>query len=306
MSLLVVVPDRNNAKLIAKLQSLLPDVNIEQWREGVDCTGFEFVLAWNPPESIWQQLPNLKAISSYGAGVDALLQQPTLPAVPVARIVDPQLAVNMSEYVLHAIGFFKLRFNQYLVNKRSQFWKPRRANAGNKVGILGLGELGQAVSAKLVANGFEVSGWSRSFKSLANVQCYSGADGLNEMLAPLDYLVCLLPLTDDTRGILNQSLFSQLPQGAVVINVARGDHLNEADLLAALDQGQLGGAALDVFSAEPLPQQHPFWRYPDILLTPHVSAVTNVDTACAQITDNYLRLQAGKQLLNLIDPKLGY
>lgn len=306
MSLLIVVPDRNNARLIAKLESLLPDVNIQQWCEGLDCSRFEFVLAWDPPPSIWQQLPNLKAISSYGAGVDGLLKQPTLPDVPVARIVDPQLAVNMSEYVLHAIGFFKLRFNQYLVNKTSQFWKPRRANAGNKVGIMGLGELGQAVAARLLANGFEVSGWSRSLKSVAGVQSYSGPDGLKQMLVPLDYVVCLLPLTNDTRGILDRSLFSQLPPGAVVINVARGEHLNEADLMAALDAGQLSGAALDVFSVEPLPSQHQFWRYPDILLTPHVSAVTNVDTACEQIADNYLRLKAGKTLLNLIDPKLGY
>lgn len=306
MSLLVVVPGRDNTKLLAKLGSLLPGVKIELWHQALDCTDVEFVLAWNPPSSIWQQLPQLKAISSYGAGVDGLLSHPNLPEVPVTRIVDPQLAVSMSEYVLHAIGFFKLRFNQYLVNKSSQFWKPRRAKAGNKVGILGLGQLGRAVSAKLVASGFEVSGWSRSPKSISGVRCYSGDNGLTSMLGSLDYLVCLLPLTADTEGVLNKSLFEQLPSGAVLINVARGAHLNEADLIAALDNEHLAGAALDVFCVEPLPSVHDFWRYPNILLTPHVSAVTNIDTACRQIADNYLRLKSGDALLNEVDRKLGY
>jgi glyoxylate/hydroxypyruvate reductase A len=306
MTLLVVVPDRNNDKLIAKLQALLPEVNIVEWQAGLDCTDVEFVLAWNPPESIWASLPNLKVIASYGAGVDALIKQRNLPKVPVTRIVDPHLAQSMSEYVLHAIGFFKLRFNQYLFNKPAQYWKPRRAHSGNKVGILGMGELGFAVAQRLTINGFKVSGWSRSQKMFENIATYSGPQGLEQMLESLDYLVCLLPLTPNTEGILDEKLFNRLPKGAVLINVARGDHLNEADLIAALNSEQLSGAALDVFATEPLEKQHPFWHQPNILLTPHVSAVTNVDTACRQIADNYLRFRGGTELNHTIDRGQGY
>lgn len=306
MSLLVAVTGRNNAKLIAKLQNLLPDETIIEWADGIDCDEVEFVLAWNPPPQLWQQVGNLKAISSYGAGVDGLLSQPLLPNVPIARIVDPQLAVSMSEYVLHAIGHFKLRFNQYLFNKSSQTWKPRRAKGGNAVGILGLGQLGRNVALTLKNHGFEVSGWSHSAKTIAGVNCYCDEQGLFEMLPTIDYLICLLPLTKSTKGILNKRLFNALPQGAVLINVARGDHLNEGDLISALEQEQLGGAALDVFSTEPLPTSHSFWQQPNILLTPHISAVTSVDTACKQISDNYLRVKHGDKILNTIDRDVGY
>jgi len=306
MSLLVAVSGRNNTKLIAKLTTLLPEQKIIEWREGIEMQDVEFVLAWNPPPQLWQQLPNLKAISSYGAGVDSLLSQAELPSVPIARIVDPDLADNMSEYVLHAIGHFKLRFNQYLLDKVNQTWRPKRASSANKVGILGLGQLGQAVAKNLVKFGFEVNGWSRSQKSIAGIECFSGQDGLATMLSTLDYVVCLLPLTKQTHGMLNKTLFDALPKGAVLINVARGAHVNEEDCIAALEQGQLGGAALDVFTSEPLPQEHPFWQQPQLLLTPHVSAVTSVDTACEQIADNYLRMINGEPLLNVIDRELGY
>ncbi len=306
MSLLIVVPDRNNDKLVNKLHALLPDTKIEIWQAEQIFENVEFVLAWDPPSSVWLQTPNLKAISSYGAGVDGLLKHANLPDVPIARIVDPQLAVNMSEYILHAIGYFKLRFDQYLINKSSQYWKPKRAHSGNKVGILGLGELGAAVAQKLINNGFEVSGWSKSLKSIKNVSCYCTDEGLKDMLSHIDYLICLLPLTTHTQGILNKTIFNCLPDGAVLINVARGEHLNEHDFLAALDSGKLRGAALDVFKQEPLPPAHNFWQRTELLLTPHISAVTNIDTACAQIAENYLRLKSGKTLTNQINRKVGY
>ncbi len=306
MSLLVAVTGRNNEKLIAKLQSLLPNEQVVEWGKDVTTCEVEFVLAWNPPSDLWKRLPNLKAISSYGAGVDTLLAQPELPDVPVARIVDPNLAVSMSEYVLHAIGHFKLRFNQYLNNKNELLWKPRRVKAGNKVGILGLGQLGKQVAVKLKDLGYEVSGWSNSPKTIAGVSCFSGEKELTTMLESLDYVVCLLPLTENTQGILNKSLFDKLPQGAVLINVARGDHLNEADLLSALESGQLAGAALDVFSTEPLPATHPFWQQQNILLTPHVSAVTSVETASEQVAQNYHRVKQGQAIHHAVNQKVGY
>ncbi len=305
MTLLVVVPNRNNDKLMVKLQQLLPEHHVVLWREGIDCSEVTFVLAWNAPSSLWSKLPKLQAISSYGAGVDSLLKQ-SLPDVPIARIVDPQLANNMSDYVLHAIGYFKLRFSQYQQNKMTANWKPRHAKTGNHVGILGLGNLGQAVAKKLTSVGFSVSGWSRREKNIEGVCCYAGAETLHKMVSEVDYLVCLLPLTPQTRGILNQTLFQKMPIGSVIINVARGEHLNETDLLTALDDGQFSGAALDVFTTEPLPSEHMFWQQPNILLTPHISAVTNIDTASTQIAENYLRINSGKTLYNQIDPSLGY
>lgn len=306
MSLLVAVTGRNNEKLINKLQALLPGEQIIEWEHGLDCSDVQFVLAWNPPSEVWQQVPNLKAISSYGAGVDGLLLQSNLPNVPIARIVDPQLALSMSEYALHAIGHFKLRFNQYLNNKGEQLWKPRRAKSGNKVGILGLGQLGQQVALSLTRFGYEVSGWSQSPKSIEGVACYCGKEELPSMLETLDYIVCLLPLTKDTHGILNKTLFDTLPKGATLINVARGAHLNEDDLLDALATGQLAGAALDVFTTEPLPALHPFWQQPNILITPHVSAVTSIDAACEQIAENYQRMKQDELLKNTIIRDCGY
>jgi len=314
MSLLVAVSGRNNRKLIAKLSNLLPDANIVETVTSEEPRGdndsvyntVEFVLAWNPSPDIWHKIPHLKAISSYGAGVDSLLTQSNLPNVPIARIVDPNLAVSMSEYVQHAIGYFKLRFNQYLNNKQTQTYKPRRAKSQKRVGVLGLGQLGVAVAQHLSNLGYQVSGWSRNPKDINNIACFNGKEQLGAMVSDVDYLVCLLPLTDDTRGILNKSLFDAMPQGSVLINVARGNHLNEQDLLEALASEQLSGAALDVFSQEPLPAEHPFWQQPNILLTPHVSAVTSVDTACEQIAANYRAMQQGQPLNNVVDVKLGY
>lgn len=304
MSLLVAVTGRNNEKLINRLRLALPDQNITEWREGADVSDVEFVLAWNAPSQMWGELPRLKGISSYGAGVDSLLSAP-LPNVPVARIVDPQLAGNMSEYVLHAIGLFKLRWLQYIDNQLSQTWKPRRVNSANTVGILGLGQLGAHVGQSLARHGYTVRGWSTSQKSIESIACYAGAQ-LHEMLEGLDYLVCLLPLTEATRGILDRKLFDKLPNHAVLINVARGDHLIEHDLIDALNNEQLAGAVLDVFSQEPLPSEHLFWQHPKVVVTPHISAVTSVDTAVAQIADNYLRAINNQPLNNQVEMSRGY
>lgn len=304
MSLLVAVTGRNNEKLINRLRLALPDQNITEWREGADVSDVEFVLAWNAPSQMWGELPRLKGISSYGAGVDSLLSAP-LPNVPVARIVDPQLAGNMSEYVLHAIGLFKLRWLQYIDNQLSQTWKPRRVNSANTVGILGLGQLGAHVGQSLARHGYTVRGWSTSQKSIESIACYAGAQ-LHEMLDGLDYLVCLLPLTEATRGILDRKLFDKLPNHAVLINVARGDHLIEHDLIDALNNEQLAGAVLDVFSQEPLPSEHLFWQHPKVVVTPHISAVTSVDTAVAQIADNYLRAINNQPLNNQVEMSRGY
>jgi len=306
MSLLIVVPNRDMAKLQILLSNNLPDTTIEIWPEIADPLKVEFVLAWNPPKDLWCNLPNIKAISSFGAGVDGLIKNEPLPNVPVARIVDPKLADDMALYVLGQILNFKLRLNEFQTKQQQKLWQPRRAHQTSKVGILGLGQLGQQTAQLLNINGFEVSGWSRSEKSIHDINCYHGDDGLIEMVKKSDFLVCLLPLTEQTKGILNYKLFQHLPNHACIINVARGEHLVEKDLLKALDNNEILGAILDVFQTEPLPQDHEFWLHPRIICTPHTSALTSINTIVEQISENYELMAKDEPLINLIDPKLGY
>jgi len=306
MSLLIVVPNRDMSKLQTLLSNSLPDTTIEIWPEIADPLKVEFVLAWNPPKDLWCNLSNIKAISSFGAGVDGLIKNEPLPSMPVARIVDPKLADDMALYVLGQILNFKLRLNEFHVKQQQKLWQPRRAHQTSKIGILGLGQLGQQTAKLLNINGFEVSGWSRSEKNIHDINCYHGDDGLIEMVKKSDFLVCLLPLTSQTKGILNYELFQYLPNHACIINVARGEHLVEKDLLNALDNNEILGAILDVFQTEPLPQEHQFWSHPRIICTPHTSALTSITTIVEQIAENYQHMIKDEPLINLIDPKLGY
>ncbi|WP_105167728.1 2-hydroxyacid dehydrogenase [Pseudoalteromonas sp. T1lg23B] len=306
MSLLVCVTRRDNTKLLAKLRSLLPDVEINEWPHCSALDRVRFVLAWGAPDDLWPQLPNLEVVQSYGAGVDGIAMT-LLPAhVVVTRIVDKQLAADMAEYVLTHVLAHKLRLRQYFTQQIQHSWKPKRAHQGMKVGIMGLGELGKVVAERLIANDFRVSGWSATPKSLPGISCYSAAAQLSEFLSELDYLVCLLPLTEQTQGILNRHVFEQLPNHCVLINVARGRHVNEEDLLWALDNGELAGASLDVFSQEPIDATHPFWSHPLITVTPHCAALTSIDTACEQIAANYVALINNEQIDNQVDRARGY
>jgi glyoxylate/hydroxypyruvate reductase A len=286
-----------------------PQLRIEIWPDIADPAAVEFALVWKHPAGILARFPNLKCISSLGAGVDALLQDTKLPAgVPVVRIVDSELKQSMAEYVcLGALEHFR-QFAQYREQQAECSWQARPLEhiSSMRVGILGLGELGSFVAGRLAGLGFPVQGWSRSAKSFEGITSYCGGEGLAAFLAITDILVCLLPLTAATKGILNAGLFRQLPTDAYLINVARGDHLVEADLLAALDAGHLSGALLDVFCEEPLPQDHPFWRHPRITVTPHISSITDPESAVLQILENYHRAISSRPLLNQVDPQRGY
>ncbi|CAM4254208.1 2-hydroxyacid dehydrogenase [Pseudoalteromonas byunsanensis] len=306
MSLLVCVTRRDNTKLLAKLRSLLPDIEINEWPHCSAPHQVRFVLAWGAPDELWSQLPNLEVVQSYGAGVDGIAMQLLPEHVAVTRIVDKQLAADMAEYVLTHVLAHKLRLRQYFTQQSQHIWKPKRAHQGTHVGILGLGELGKVVAKRLIDNNFKVSGWSATQKSLSDVSCYAGEAHLSAFLSELDYLVCLLPLTEHTKGILNRTLFAQLPNHCVLINVARGQHINEADLLWALDNGELAGACLDVFAQEPLEEGHPFWLHPTITVTPHCAALTSIDTACEQIAANYIALINNERICNQVDRELGY
>ena len=309
MSLAIICPGRDMRQWVQALQAREPQLKVEIWPEIGDPGSIEFALVWKHPPGILAGFPNLRCISSLGAGVDALLEDRELPSgVPLVRIVDEGLKQSMAEYVcLGALDYFR-QFEQYRQQQAACIWqaRPVRHISAMRVGILGLGELGSHVAGRLAAIGFAVHGWSRTRKSSAGIPSYCGDEGLATFLAACDILVCLLPLTPATRGILDARLFRQLPAGAYVINVARGEHLVEPDLLAAIDSGRLSGALLDVFRQEPLPQDHPFWPHPRIRITPHIASITNPDSAVLQVLENYHRALSGRPLLNRVDPQRGY
>ncbi|AMV71081.1 glyoxylate/hydroxypyruvate reductase GhrA [Desulfuromonas carbonis] len=309
MSIAIIYPGHDRSAWVQALQSRQPDLEVEVWPQITAPERVELALCWNQPSGCLRQFPNLKLISSFGAGVDHLLNDPQLPDdIPIVRLVDPQLQQSMAEYVLlGALGHFR-RYQDYSSLQRAKSWQPLAIPhiSAVHVGIMGCGEIGRFVGEKLAATGFTVHGWSRTPRRIEGVVTYSGEQELATFLGRSHILVCLLPLTALTENILNAELFGQLPKGAYLIQVGRGAHLVEDDLLAALDAGQLAGALLDVFRQEPLPPEHPFWRHAKIRVTPHIASITNPNSAVEQIIANYHRLRQGKEPLNLVDRHRGY
>jgi glyoxylate/hydroxypyruvate reductase len=297
------------ARWRAQLTRLTQELEVRVWPEIGDPAAIDYALVWRPEPGFLASLPNLKLILSLGAGVDHLLGDPRLPLhLPIVRLVDPHMTDAMSEYVvLQVLRLHRLDLD-YRAQQEAGDWRELdQQNAGERrVGILGLGELGQDAAKKLRALGFDVAGWSRSEKAVAGVRSYAGAAGLAPLLGRSEIIVCLLPLTAETEGILNKSTLALLPKGAALVNAARGAHLVEEDLLAALASGQISAAVLDVFREEPLPVDHPFWHHPRVVVTPHIAAFTNPATAAPIILDNIRRFAEGRPLLNLVDPARGY
>jgi glyoxylate/hydroxypyruvate reductase len=266
-------------------------------------------LIWKHPQGSLGQYPNLKCIASAGAGVDYIFEDDQAPTdIPITRVVDPYLASDMSEHVLTAILAELKNMPTYKLQQTKAHWKPMpyKRIKDVTVGVMGLGELGALTATDLVRAGFTVVGWSKGQKEISGVTCYAGETGKEAFLKSTDVLVCLLPLTADTTGILNAQLMEQLPQGAYIINVARGGHVVDADLIALLDQGHLSGACLDVYHEEPLPKEHPFWAHPKVMMTPHYASVSDTNSVVPQILENYSRLSNGEPLQNVVDRKKGY
>jgi glyoxylate/hydroxypyruvate reductase A len=270
----------------------------------------DYILGFRPPPGLLKTFPNVKVIFSLGAGVDGFLSDPDFPKhIPLARFVDPTMSREMTHYVvLHVLMHHR---NQRLLDaaQKEKQWRqaflPRRTE-DTRIGILGLGEIGTTAGERLRDLGFPVAGWSRTPKKVAGIESFSGESGQSAFLARSDILVCLLPLTANTRHILNAKTFAQLPQGAFVINAARGGHLVEADLIAALDSGHLSGAALDVFATEPMPAANPLWSHPKITVTPHVAAMTDPTVASHSIADRIAKHMRGEAVEHLVDFAQGY
>lgn len=294
---------------IISLQQALPKATIRQWQPG-DTAHADYALVWKPPPEMLAGRERLKAIFNLGAGVDALLQMAQhIPAnVPLYRLEDAGMGEQMADYVsLAVLGYFR-RMDDYRQLARLALWQPKPANhkADFKIAVLGLGVLGRVIVERLQALNFPVVGWSRTPKNIAGAECYSGEAGLQSCLSKATVVVCILPLTPETEGLLNRTRLMYLPPGGYVINVGRGAQLVENDLLELLHSGHLAGATLDVVQTEPLAPQHPFWREPKITITPHVSALTLMDQSQAQLVEKIQQLELGLPVSGLIDRSKGY
>ncbi|MFD2247462.1 2-hydroxyacid dehydrogenase [Pontibacter ruber] len=309
MSFLIVNQGRYISHWVQALKEKKPDLDVRVYPEVGAPEDIEFALSWNHPLGAFKQFPNLKCIASTGAGVDHILRDPDLPEqVQITRIIDENLTRDMATFVLALVLNHMRDLSHYKALESTHTWKPKRylRTEDVTVGIMGLGVLGSHTASQLVNLGFNVNGWARTGKELDNVTVYTGAEQLDTFLATADILVCLLPLTKETANILNKNLFEKLPQNAFVINVARGEHLVEADLIEMIDKGHLSGASLDVFREEPLPENHPFWSHPKVNITPHIASTTDPDSAVLQILENYERLQQHKPLINVVSRTKGY
>jgi glyoxylate/hydroxypyruvate reductase A len=292
----------------AAFQKIDPAIDLRVWPDTGAVEDIEFILAWQPRAGDLARYPNLKAVFWLGAGVDWLLAQKDLPDVPFVRLVDPGLTAGMTEYVvLHTLRYHRRQPEIDAAQRRREWLDIDYPLPWNrKVGILGLGVLGGDAVRKLKALDFDLAGWSRTAKSIAGVTSFHGEDQLTAFLARTEILVCLLPLTPDTRGIVDAKLLAALPHGACFINAGRGGHVVDADLLAALDSGHIAHATLDVFHAEPLPADHRYWTHPTVTVTPHIASITHAETAAPGIHDGMTRVRAGEKLPNTVDFARGY
>ncbi|HAE21574.1 MAG TPA: glyoxylate/hydroxypyruvate reductase A [Spirochaetaceae bacterium] len=269
----------------------------------------DYALLWRPPAAFFAEQPRLKAAFALGAGVDSLLAAEGLPAdLAIYRIEDAGMADQMVEYALYACLERLRGFDRYREDQRTGRWGQGRyaERSALRVAVLGLGALGGAVARALVAFGFSVSAWSRRPKSLPGIACYAGLEGLEHTLSRADLLIILLPLSRATEGLLNEARLSLLPEGAWIVNLARGRLVHEQDLLAALEAGRIGRAMLDVFNEEPVPPGHPFWTHPRVFMTPHIAAITPEEKAARQIAAGIAALEEGRQPSGRVDRLAGY
>ncbi|WP_145511094.1 glyoxylate/hydroxypyruvate reductase GhrA [Yersinia kristensenii] len=313
MNIIFYHPFFDAKQWLSGLQSRLPTANIRQWRRG-DTQSADYALVWQPPQEMLASRVELKGIFALGAGVDAILDQErrhpgTLPAgVPLVRLEDAGMSLQMQEYVVATVLRYFRRMDEYQLQQQQKLWQPLEPHQHDKftIGILGAGVLGKSVAHKLVEFGFTVRCWSRTPKNIDGVTSFAGQEKLPAFIKGTQLLINLLPNTPETAGILNQSLFSQLNSNAYIINIARGAHLLERDLLAAMSAGQIAAATLDVFAEEPLPSMHPFWSHPRITITPHIAAITLPEVAMDQVVANIQSLEAGREPVGLVDVRRGY
>lgn len=293
---------------IDSLRGRLPGASVVAF-DPSDTTQADFAVVWAPGPELFEKQRALKAIFNLGAGIDALMATPNLPpGVPVVRLGDAGMSVQMAEYVCHAVIRHARELDLFETDMRNGSWKFRKPTirAQFPVGIMGLGALGKRVAQAVASFEYPVLGWSRTPKTLVGVRCFSGDEGLDPFLRGVRILVCVLPLTLHTASILNRANLSKLLAGGILINVARGGHLVEQDLLALLEEGLLAGATLDVYRDEPLPADHPFWGHPKIVMTPHIAARTLRQDSLAQIAEKITAFERGEAIAGIVERARGY
>ena len=306
MHILFCATGTKAAPWIDALRAALPQATVDEWQPGAPPA--DYAVVWSPPQQFLAEQSRLKGIFNIGAGVDALMKLRLPPEAIVVRIDDGGMAVQMAEFVCDAVirNFRELdAYRDDIAHGKWSYRKPR-SRADFPVGIMGLGVLGQRVALAVRQFDFPVFGWSRTAKAVPGVRCFAGAGEFDQFLAATKVLVCLLPLTPETGGIMNARSLSRLLPGAYVINVARGAHLVDQDLIALLDSGHVAGAALDVFRTEPLPPEHPFWQHPRITVTPHTSARTLREETIAQIAGKIAAFERGEPIAGVVDRQRGY
>lgn len=309
MALVVIRNDDKTDRWIKAFREADPTIEVFDYARPHPKAAVTMAAVWKHPKGSLAEYPNLTAVHGLGAGVDFILEDPDLrPEWPVLRVTDPYLAADMAEYILAQVLAYLRQLPEYQTDKTNAIWAPRpyRRIGDVTVGLMGLGTLGRAAARLLTDAGFRCSGWTRHSKPEVDFPVFSGPQGMSPFLASSDVLVCLLPLTPQTRGILNREVFASLPQGAYLMNVARGPLLVEAHLLEALENGKLSGACLDVFAQEPLPGTHPFWKHRAIQITPHIASVSEPGSVVPQILANYQALLQGGKLHNLVSRGQGY
>jgi len=307
LALLIATPGRDSAALATALRQLAPELDLRTWPECGRPDEIRFALAWNPPEGLFARLPNLLAVSSLGAGVDGLVDRPDLgPDVQLGRLAGPRLAADLAAYLVAVTVEHWKRLDAGRTDQTKRRWQPQLPNAVPTIGLLGTGVMGQKAASAFRALDLDVVGWNRSAAEVPGIQVHGGQGGLHRVAARAEVLINLLPLTADTRGILDAALFEQMRPGSMLINVGRGAHLIETELLAALEQDRPGHAVLDVFTTEPLPETHPFWVHPKIRITPHCAGLTSTAEAAQLALESYRRVISGNPPLDCIDRQRGY
>jgi glyoxylate/hydroxypyruvate reductase A len=309
MHILFHSPDEDEKAWKEELESVFPGAQMRVWQPG-DNGPADYALVWVPPKEMLAHRTDIKAIFNLGAGVDAILRYRDAlpPGVPLIRISDAGMGIQMAEYATHAVLRYFRRFDEYETQARAGIWNELKPHVREEfpIGILGLGVLGQRIIKALQHFEFPINGWSRTPKEIPGVRCYSGKDGLDEFLSKSRVLICVLPLTPETTGILNERTLSKLPQGSYVINIARGPELIEEDLLHLLDKRHIMAATLDVFQQEPHPKGSRLWGHPRITKTPHIAALTMRSQTIRQIAEKMQAMERGEPVEGLVDFDKGY
>ena len=309
MSILIIFNNKDPEPWKKVLTKKIATTSIEVYPKVKDVAAVDFVICWKPEKDILKKFPNIKVIQSVGASIDHITNSQTIAEnIVVTRIVDMKLSIDMWEFLLTIVLTQLKNTKTYIQQQEKRIWdqKEYKSIKNTTITILGLGSIGGYVAKEFADLGFTVKGWSNSRKEISGVQSFNGIEAFDSCLSQSNFLINLLPLTDETRDIINRKTLRKLAADAFFINVGRGEHLVENDLIELLDTNELAGAFLDVFRTEPLPKEHLFWKHPKIQITPHVASLTNVESAANQIVENYRRFLDNRELLNMVSLNKGY